>query len=93
MSLQNPFYIKGKYNYRNREFIPDEGMKRIEDMKKTLKLLADDGPCVPSFFVDPDNGTYWEYIQYQNYETELKQVTREYIKKNHPTVNCDQIID
>ena len=55
-----------------------------------MALLADIGDGVPSFYLDPGDGSYWMYQQSENYETTLTSVIREWIRTHYPTVDLDR---
>ncbi len=94
MSQISPRLIRGTCTYAKGEFIPDAGMKEIREILKRLKLLANNkqGFSYPDFYLDPADGSYWEYVQFEDYDTTLAQVTREYIEKNYPEIDCDRTI-
>ena len=93
MSFQKDVF-RGSYIFSKGEFYPTGDMEIINDMLKKMKLLADSGLCNYGFFhFYPNDRTYWHYVQYENYDTELKRVERSYIEKHFPTVECDNLLD
>lgn len=84
--------LRGSYRFEDGRFVPLGDMAKIQDRISTMRLLADTGDGVPSFYVDPD-GTFWEYVQMENYETTLRQVNRAWITANYPTVDPDRPLD
>lgn len=85
--------IRGRYAYVNKKFVSDQGMNEINVIIRKCKLLADNGPCIPSFYFDPVLKLYWKCTEYQDYSKELEQVNRKYIIKNFPTVELDNLLD
>jgi hypothetical protein len=65
-------------------------MAAINERRSHMALLADIGDGVPSFYVDPHDGSYWMYEQSENYETTLTPVSREWIRTHCPTVDLDR---
>jgi hypothetical protein len=93
MSLQK-YIFKGSYIFSEGKFYPTGDMETINKMRRDMKLLGDNGPCNYGFFLfNPQDGTYWHDIEQENYDTELKLVDRDYIEKNFPTVECDNLVD
>lgn len=84
--------LRGRYRFENGKFEPDEGMKLINSRLRALKLLADHGTGVPSFYLDPADGSYWQCTEFDDYSKELWEVDRKYIVRNFPTVDPDRPI-
>ncbi len=57
-----------------------------------MSLLADIGDGVPSVYVDPVDGSYWELNQFEDYRAELRRVDRRYIETNYPTVDPGRML-
>jgi hypothetical protein len=55
-------------------------------------LLFDGGSGVPSFLLDPTDGTYWQHTFFEDRSEELRRVDRAYIESNFPTVDPDRPI-
>lgn len=86
--------IKGYSIFKDGRFIDDEGLKLIDKKIKNMKMLAGSTETGQGeFYFCPDDGSFWHYIQYENYNAELRQVTREYIESNFPTVDCNKLLD
>lgn len=73
---------------------PDEDAKailrRVQDM---LLLLGSEGfgpGRVPELYVDPSDGTYWEFREYEDGQITLRRVSRRYIETNWPSVDFDR---
>ena len=93
MNFQKDVF-KGTYVFFDGKFCPRGEMEKIQAMLRNMKMLA--GSTTTSageFFFDPQDGSYWHYIQQENYDTELKRVDRNYIETNFPTVDCDRLYD
>lgn len=84
--------MRGHYRFEDGRFVPDEVMSEISARLRNLKLLADTGPGVPSFYLDPRNASYWECVEFEDYSKELREVDRKYIEDNYPTVDPDRAI-
>ena len=87
--------MHGRYYFDKEKKIlmPDEDQKKINEMKRKMKMLDDAGIGVPLFLFNPSDNSYWIYTQYTDHSEELKEVTREYIESTYPTVNCDKMHD
>jgi hypothetical protein len=72
--------------------VPDEAMSEITARLRTLRLLADSGSGVPSFLLDPKDGSYWQHTYFEDRSEELRLVDRAYIESNFPTVDPDRAI-
>jgi len=88
--MTEPRLQTGRYRFERGRFIPDAGMKAINERLSSMRLLADAGDGTPSFYVDPSDGSYWECREYEDYRKELRKVNREYIEQNYPTVDPDR---
>ena len=84
--------VHGHYQFKDGTFIPDEAMTEINARLRRLRLLADIGNGVPSFYLDPADDTYWQCTESEDYSKELRQVDRLYITQNFPTVDPDRPI-
>jgi hypothetical protein len=86
--------FKGYYDFEDGRFIPRGEMSLIIKMLKRMKMLAGSTETGKGeFYLDPADDSYWHYAQSENYHTELRAVTREYIEANFPNVKCDKLID
>lgn len=86
--------IQGRSIFKNGKFIDDEGMKLIDKKIKDMKMLAGSTETGEGeFYFDSNNGSFWRYIQYEDYSVELKPVTRKFIESNFPTVDCNKMLD
>lgn len=86
--------VKGHSIFKDGKFFDDDGMQLIEKKLKEMYLLFDEGSCEYGFFYfDPKDNSFWHYIQYEDYSAELGPVTREFIEKNFPSVDCDKLLD
>jgi len=85
--------IEGCYIFEDGRFRADAGMQKINMQLRQMKLLADTGPGIPSFYFDPSSGTYWQCDEFENYRKRLKVVTRDFVQKDFPTVDCDKLLD
>jgi hypothetical protein len=70
--------------------VPTGEMVAINERLIRMTLLADTGAGVPSFYLDPGDGSYWMYQQNEEYETTLTPVSREWIRTEYPTVDPDR---
>jgi len=86
----NDEVLKGSYTFDQGRFIPDQGMQSLNERISKMKLLADIGDGVPSFYLDPSDQSFWELTEFEDYTTELRQVTRGYIRERFPTVDPDR---
>ena len=84
-----PDALEGRYTFEGGTFVPDQGMKDINDRLRTMLLLADSGSRAPDFYVDPA-GRYWECTEFEDYTKKLRSVTRRYIEDGFPTVDPDR---
>ena len=86
--------LKGKYIYKSGKLLPNEEMQAIEEKLKSMQLCADSGPCdYGSFYFDPSTNSYWQCIQNEQYDTELKPVSREEASKKYPSVDFSRLLD
>lgn len=69
--------------------VPDDNAKAIWRRVQDMLLLLGPGR-VPYFYVDPTDGTYWEFVEYEDDQITLRRVTREYIETNWPSVDFDR---
>jgi hypothetical protein len=81
--------MTGRYTFNDGTLIPDQGMTTINDRLSRMRLLADIGDGVPSFYLD-ETGSYWECSEFEDYRKELRRVDRRYIAENFPTVDPDR---
>jgi hypothetical protein len=82
--------LRGGYRFEDGTFVPTGDMVAINERRSCMALLADIGDGVPSFYLDPGDGSYWMYQQSENYETTLTSVSREWIRTHYPTVDLDR---
>jgi hypothetical protein len=82
--------MTGAYTFDEGTLVPDAGMTAINERLAHMKLLADIGDGVPSFYLEKETGAYWQCSELENYRTELRRVDRRYIEKNFPTVDPDR---
>jgi hypothetical protein len=82
--------VTGRYAIREGTLIPDASMTEINDQLARMRLLADIGDGVPSFYLDAETGSYWECSEFEDYRKELRRVDRHYIETNFPTVDPDR---
>ena len=85
--------LHGRYTFERGQFVPDDGMRQIQARLSRMKLLADSGEGIPSFYFDPIERTYWQSTEFEDYRKELKEVSRAYIEAVFPSVNCDKLLD
>ena len=86
--------IKGTYKYLNRRFIPDDNMEFINRKVKTmLYALGSETPSSPAVYYDKEAKQYWQCWEYIDHSKELTPVTREYIERKYPKVNCDDLVE
>jgi hypothetical protein len=84
--------MTGAYRYENGSFVPDRGMQAINERISSMRLLSDIEEGRPSFYFDPADGSYWEGREFEDYRRELRQVDRQYIRANFPTVDPDRFV-
>jgi hypothetical protein len=82
--------ITGRYTFHGGGFVADAGMLAINHRLSRMKLLTDTGAGVPSFYMDPGDGSYWECDEFEDYRKQLLRVDRSYIEENFPTVDPDK---
>lgn len=86
--------LKGHYTFERGKFIPHGDMERINSKLKQMKMLAGSTETGKGeFYVDTADGLYWHYIQFEDYRTELRCVSREFIESNFPSVDCEKELD
>jgi hypothetical protein len=84
--------LKGHYSFESGKFVPDAAMSEINRRVPAMRLLFDKGSCVPSFYLNPDDGTYWRHTYFEDRSQELRRVDRAYIESDFPTVDPDRTI-
>ncbi|HKB28915.1 MAG TPA: hypothetical protein VKC59_07825 [Candidatus Limnocylindrales bacterium] len=84
--------LYGTYAFVDGAFMPRGDMPAINARLEAMSLLFDAGPGVPSFYVDATDGSFWEYVQDEDYSTALRRVDRSYIEATFPTVDPDRPI-
>jgi hypothetical protein len=82
--------IAGRYRLEGGRLLGDDGIRAIEEAVAAMRLLADMGDGVPSFYVDPGDGSYWQRTEWEDGRSELRRVDREYIQANFPSVDPDR---
>lgn len=84
--------MSGRFVLIEGRVVPNEDLKallrRLQDM---LMCLGGDGRT-PYFYYEPGTDTYWEYSEFDDDQVTLRQVSRESIERNWPTVRCDDRI-
>jgi hypothetical protein len=90
----NPGILKGYYTFENGKFVPHGDMQLINDMLKAMKMLAGSNESGKGeFYFDPRDNSFWHYIQHEDYRSEMRRVSREFITAQFPTVDCDKLLD
>jgi hypothetical protein len=84
--------LRGHYQFEAGRFVPDEAMNEINRRVPPMRLLFDNGSCVPSFLFNPDDATFWQHTYFEDRSQELRRVDRAYIESNFPTVDPDRTI-
>ena len=84
--------LRGRYRFEDGRFVPDDAMAAISDRLRTHRLLADSGSGVPSFLLDPEDGSYWQHTYFEDHSEELRRVDRAFLESNFPTVDPDRPI-
>ena len=78
--------LRGRRTFSNGTFASDEGQRRIDEMLRSMRLIADIGDGVPSFYVD-DCGVFWMHSESEQYESTLQAIERSEIEACYPTVD------
>jgi hypothetical protein len=88
--MEKEFY-KGSSDYdrSTKDFIPDEGMKTIRSMLKTMEYSVSANKNEGNFYYRPSDDTWWHLREYETSDSTLERVTREHIEKHYPYVECD----
>lgn len=72
----------------------DEGgraiFRKIQDMLLLVGAEVHGPGGIPQLYVDPTNGTYWEFAEYEDGQITLHRVSRQYIETNWPSVDFDR---
>jgi hypothetical protein len=84
--------LLGHYRFEDGKFVADDAMQEINNRVRYMRLLFDSGSCVPSFLLDPEDGSYWRHTYFEDYSEELRRVDRAYIESDFPTVDPDRPI-
>ena len=91
--MEKEFYKgKSRFDHGINKFIPDEGMIKIRSMLKTMELCLADDHGEGAFYYRPSDDSWWHLHEYETSDSLLERVTREYIEKNYPYVECDNRI-
>lgn len=86
--------LRGSYAFENGKFVPQGDMTLIEQLLKSMKMLAGSTEIgAGEFYYDPQTKAYWHYIQFEDYRTTLQPVERDEIESKYPMVDCDRLLD
>ena len=61
-ALMSDAVLRGRRTFSNGTFASDEGQRRIDEMLRSMRLIADIGDGVPSFYVD-ECGVFWMHSE------------------------------
>ena len=81
--------LRGRRTLLDGRFVADDAQREIDRRLKSMRLLADIGDGVPSFYLDA-TGRYWMYSEYEDYESTLEPVERSRIEREFPSVDPDR---
>ena len=84
--------LHGHYRFEVGKFVPDDAMSEINRRLRTMRLLFDRGPGVPSFLYKPEDDSFWQHTYFEDRSQELRRVDRAYIESNFPTVDPERTI-
>ncbi len=92
--MNEELVLRGVYTFVGGRLQPDEGMRHINEKLKTLKMLAGSTETTQGeFYYDEADGTYWHFVQAQNYASKLSRTTRPEIERDYPHIGCDSRIE
>jgi len=77
--------LVGRYLLANGEFTEDASMKEIRERVARMSLLFDSAAVASTFHFDPEDNSYWEFTEFQDYLAVLREVDRAYIRSRFPT--------
>jgi len=85
--------LRGTYLFdkTNKQFLMDQNMKYIEGLKKKLLLLLGSSEYQTLIFYDPEKMKYWEILEFENYVSELRAISKKEILKKYPKINLQEM--